>query len=413
MKTKCCLIFACIGVLTFTYCKKENDDNNDCYTEPALSDFDFAGGSAEMYQFFINNPVQYYAETGFLGLLWQYRVMQESGGVDPNLAFARMLEFFDEAAAQQAINTNQWSPQFINKMQEVLPEPMPSQWLHAILHFTGQLEQMLENNPQDPAIGQMYMMLGDGIMHAIHPDFFKAVSPIENPEFSPIYNELLCAPSENDPHTVPGMLLADPPCSKALDGSQDNDTHSFMDWTAIKTPFKTSSNGLCSTLATGLCLAKLGLGNEQVNPWQWKELSKALKSGPQGGAAMEDIAEYYKERGVDVTLAAQDQYSIITGTTRTIIEQAADALARGCDVKLVYASNDKKNGHIEFVEHIDVDPDNSIKGKVRTRSWGQAATVIFADGRFSEKSDGQSYGGGKEPFLADNGNAFFMIFCRD
>lgn len=376
--------FATIITLLYS-CVKDN--NIDGYSL-TIDDTNYNSYTLPVFQKYNSNPIAYFAEHGFIALTIQHDILLAVGH-QPRLAFKLMIDSFDVAKATNAKNTNLWAPNFINKMNEKAAEPILEQWLHAMMFFARQTHQIRLNNPSDPNLGNLYSFLGEGIRHGIKQGLITILTP---PMTSPpsynitIYNELcICE------------MFASPSCN-TKDSSENNST-AKQKWWKVENPFKTSSNGECATLSTGLCMHKLGLTDSLVDGKEWNEVSKEIQALKRGGAFNENISAYFDRLGYGVTKTSD-------------IRDAYLALNRGCDVKIVYHDGSIIRGkqHIEYITHIKLDSPSQNQGTVHTISWGDSSNVKYNNGQFSNKSDGANYG--NEDFLNKNGNSHFLIYCK-
>lgn len=150
---------------------------------------------------------------------------------------------------------------------------------------------------------------------------------------------------------------------------------------------------MCAGVAVGACLAKLGEGPATVDCEGWEDLGDDLGTDgtPDGeGAYPDDIWDRFEELGYE-------HWTAWSGPFESAAEEAEAALARGCDVFLMWPD------HLEMVTSIDVDEEDDEQATVGTLSWGDAATCTFDGGETSGASNMSKTKNGKE--------ATFEIVC--
>ncbi len=182
-------------------------------------------------------------------------------------------------------------------------------------------------------------------------------------------------------------------------------------WTDITgSPFETTHNGACGSVASGACAHKLGLLKEDVNSAEWDDLSKGIGAPADGMGAQvtgnPSIKSWFDGKGYGMTTARDKD-------GESASQEAKKALEKGCDVMLWY-KNANGSGHIEVVTAISIDANDSKKGTATTLSWGQSATTTFKSGKFSGKSDGSRYRPADQAkgWLEGEGDAELIYFCK-
>ncbi|HXR06892.1 MAG TPA: hypothetical protein VN765_06150, partial [Candidatus Acidoferrum sp.] len=187
-------------------------------------------------------------------------------------------------------------------------------------------------------------------------------------------------------------------------GSGNTNTSTHTPWGQITyPPLNVSYNAACAALATGASLAKMDPAfPKSTTPQFWNEFSMQLGASTTTiGATVDAIDAYYNTLGFS-SVQAYD------GPFESALQEAYNALARGCDVTLHYQSSDDKDAHIEMVTGINMI--NSQQGTVQTLSWGQTSSTTYTSGQWSGKEDGSKYGA-QSWLNGGSGRATFYYHC--
>lgn len=391
----------------FSGCKE--DDNTSDIADEELDPSDYTEDLTAMDEFYKQNAIAYYAEFGIPSIVGAALIMEESG-ISKTKAFDGLLEHFDLNKFQQAIQQPQWSNEFLQILNQYQGLSEEMQWVEAMMEVGIQVRDLQLNNPNDPNLGSLYMMLGDGVNFALEDGFFQEM------EFdSEVFNQDL----NDDPlfrfSCVCDMLDdEDEYENNYCDGLDDDwpEEDITFKWSELTPqnrprPEKTSKDGKCATLAAGLCLTKLNKIKDEVNEAIWLDLSEKLGAGTfrDGGVAIDKYHAYFKSQGFGVTILKD----IPNGKTAS--EQAADQLKKGCDVKVHYQTPKgvrPGKAHIEYVHSIKVDKTNPQKATVTTNHWGDTNTFTYNSGNYSERSTGNL---ATNSWLTKPGRATYWVFC--
>ncbi len=395
------IITSIIGCLVFLSCSKDENQTNDPQEEVfEIDDYNYKTDIPDMIDFYEQDPIQYYAEFGLPSITKSASILNEYGD-NPIDAFDLLLAYFSDSMAQKAINDQLWSRAFIQKMQNASGN-LAEKWTHTIIHFGNQVNQLYIQNPDDPQLDQLYKILGDGIQLVMPNEFFIDMMMIEDIslyEF-PITNDwlaLTCGCGMDDDDEIIE-------CDEEEVDTFDQEPNEVRKWSEVDEPFIPPHrfDGKCATLAAGNCLVKLKQIEDKIDIDIWKDLSKKLGAKKRGGVDRRATNAYFKSLGFGVTVAADKK-------GETAVQQAAKAMAKGCDVKLSFANKAKKKYHVEYVTDIKVDKDDPSKAVITSISWGVKSTQDVKNGKFTNKEPNKTRN--ENSWLSQEGDAIIRIFC--
>jgi hypothetical protein len=428
--------------------------------EPAPDTTDYQRDRPAMAAFYQADPVAYWGSHGVPPLVRLGGMVAELGG-DPMPVFNGLQSGFQPERLLQALQQGVFPPDVQARLQSLLNQGVPP-WealLGTFFSLVNDLDTTLRlEGPNHPAIAQIRNRLNQLIaqcfdlnalgvlapqpskpgatpvpgpgtilgMHGLDPFSSIAMNhqllsveqrPVILPDGSPgfvntfvvrsyVFSNVVASLQTNT-YSLTNVPVANPP---PLPG--DSDTSSEVRWWAISNVvWVTTYDAACAAVATGASGRKLRLLPDAVTCQQWNALSSELGATPGGiGAPQTGMAAWYNRRG----------YSCIQATDGPIESQYAEAskaLDRGCDVTLVYYSDDNTRGHVEMVTSMAKSSDDPETWRASTLSWGQPAAVTISAGRYQNKSDGAKYNqvspaGVTESFLAGSGRALLYYYCK-
>jgi hypothetical protein len=396
-KTRAVLLLLSLSVVCIPSCKdeeKSDDPTKDISsaTYEDLDESDYNANQAELAQYYNSDPIKYYAEFGFPSMAVASMMYENVGGNRLDV-FKKMMSYFDPNKAQTAINQNQWQMEFINAVQNGQGD-LGQKWLEAMIFYGLQVRSAQLNNPDDPNLGKIYQMVGDGMNFALDQSFFSdmGIQIDYDANDDPGLDWLCtCNMDDDDQYNCDGTE-PDPLDEEVLK----------LEWEKIDENFLPAHryDGKCATLASGLCLKKLGKVPAEIDEKFWLDLSKKIGAEKRGGARRTKINTYFASLGFKVT-KCEDKNG------ETAVQQADKDRNKGCDVKMVYNDPAMKKGHVEFVHNIDVDGSNPGKATVETHKWGQRVIQTYEGGKFKNRDVDEFRGG----WLSKEGPATFWTFC--
>ena len=356
---------------------------------------------AEFYQ---SDPQGYWALHGFPALSRLSNQLEDLA-INPLGAFDGISSAFDEPSFLGALETGDLPQDFIGQVNAFLDLGLSTleALLESIRLFVRELDSL---DPVEDAqrISEIHQTFATVFKVAFTPSEIETLAPEAQKEFStdPPPN----GGNSYDRHEFDSF-------SRDLDtptpGPDDNDTSTERKWTEITTVhWKTTYNASCVAQAVGPSAAKLGILKEKMTCKDWNDLSRKLGADEgEAGASQSDVAAWYRGHGYGCSRAWD-------GLFESACEEAKKALDRGCDVVMRYRSPDDTKGHQEMVTGITVDSSDDEKCTVTTLSWGQAATVTYDSGNYSDKSDGMRYRqeGEDKSYLERDGSAFLLYYCK-
>lgn len=397
------LFFSFIVVgLALAGCNKESDiapiDDGDC--PPELVQFDYDGDRGAIETFYRQNLYLYWANYGFPALSNLSRMLSELGEINDHSPFDGAAGAFSAEMFFQALDSGQLPPPVV---QEYFAMPASNPWF-AVLKSIRSYGLQIYNAASEgnPAAAQLARdELEKLTFLCFDPEMLHAMSVIGDKGFDApppaMVNIRLCC----DKNHISNMVQ-EPPAGGV---------NPRIKWTDITgSPFETTHNGACGSVASGACAHKLGLLKEDVNSAEWDDLSKGI-GAPAGGMGAQvtgnpSIKSWFDGKGYGMTTARDKD-------GESASQEAKKALEKGCDVMLWY-KNANGSGHIEVVTAISIDANDSKKGTATTLSWGQSATTTFKSGKFSGKSDGSRYRPADQAkgWLEGEGDAELIYFCK-
>lgn len=387
-------------LISITGCEK-NEDIVPPETYP-IDQTDYLADRGDIFSFYNADPIHYFGHHGIPALCRLSNLKKTIGGNYLN-AFDGLKPYFYIEGLYGSFELSLINPEFVNHLLELNSSPDFNELVQTLIFFTDKLDA---TNPDDPFVQEIYNSFTIIVEFAFNPAMFADLAI--NPQ-----KEYITPLPENTIDAIGycGMdYFTELICQTKINNEDDNNTSDNVDWDNITgVPFKTTHNGACATLATGACAEKLGILDSDVNGKEWEDLSEEIGATPgEVGAPISGINKYFEENGYGVS-------SAYDGLFESAVDEAKDALDRGCDVMIQYVSADGKSSHIEVVTGISVDSDDDEKGTISTLSWGQSATVTYDSGEYSGKSDGSRYkqSGEDKSYLQGTGTAKLIYYCPE
>ena len=369
---------------------------------------DYELGRPVQATFYAADVQSYWVHYGIPPLSRLSNLLQD-GGTDPTNAFEGLMQGFDEPTFNAALSGGLLPLEFSNHVAafEFAGQPPGVALINTFRDFVDELDTVLDQQGTNaPRVLQIYQLFADVFPQAFQTNGLAPLAPQATKQFSdPVETNINWVDIHFSDSFTTGYVASLPPFVTKPD---DTNTTSRIPWSKItnSTIWNTTYNGACAAVANGASMAKLNPGQFPAGATCqfWNDFSCLIGTGNTPlhvGAYPADVAMFYDSLGYSCIGARK-------GLFESAVEEAKAALDRGCDVTLFYEDDAGTMGHVEMVEAITVDPNNSGHATVHTLSWGSHPSVDVNAGRFSGKTDGARYGG----FLADKGKAFFRYYCK-
>lgn len=372
--------------------------------EIPLETDDDGTGRSEVAQFYERSPQHYWVHFGIPPLA-RLSDINEAAGRNPQDSFAGLNRGFDARRFHTAFQGGLLAAEFTKRLTFFLESGQGTNEAvnSSFRFFVTELDSVYEaQGTNAPRIEQIFGMFNGVFSNSYNVANLAVIAPLPEKQGQfPATTNLGWV----DLHGSDAFTLQVPPLPPNL---ADTDTSSRIRWKDIRDAnWNTTYNGACAAVATGASLAKLAPEKFPASTTCqfWNEFSRGIgNQAGSVGATANGMANYYATLGYQCVTAKD-------GVLETAVEEADKAWKRGCDVTLHYLSADGKEAHIEMVELIVLDPNNSQRATVHTLSWGQHESVTYDNGTWSGKSDGNRYG--SENYLQDSGKATFYYYCKE
>jgi len=351
-------------------------------------------------QYYSQDPQTYWAQFG-LPSLSRLGNLQTSLGGNPTNAFAGVMTAFAPLKFGNALQAGQLPVDFSNVVYSSIQSGNGTNLgvVNGFCSLVSNLDSFIVNSNTSAALG-VYQEFNTVYTLSFQTNQLTGFAPGTNKpyKFLPVTNNINWV----DVHGDYTFTSHQPPFNGPGSGNTNTSTHT--PWGQITyPPLNVSYNAACAALATGASLAKMDPAfPKSTTPQFWNEFSMQLGASTTTiGATVDAIDAYYNTLGFS-SVQAYD------GPFESALQEAYNALARGCDVTLEYLSADGKDAHIEMVTAINMM--NSQQGTVQTLSWGQTSSTTYTSGQWSGKEDGSRYG--SQSWLnGGSGRATFYYHC--
>lgn len=366
---------------------------------------------AATHDYYQADVVGYWARHG-LPALARLADIRERYGLDPRAAFAETEAYLDGAQLSFMAEMGQLSPALEARffaaggaapgavMEDVVMTMIRDIVLDGDAATPAAPPNANPNNPSTPLLLELYPIAYPGLGAAFAPAASKECSQtaaplLDNAGF--LQCQLGCSPADAE---LPGCSGVQTTGVDA--GPDDNDTtKNVTTWDNVTgVLWHTTYNPSCVGQGLGQCLAKLGELPQQVTCEAWNDFGQSVGTKAGGsGATPDDQNAYLEGLGYCVSTAYD-------GLSESACEEAKAALnRRGCDVIFDWPD------HQEMVTGIDIDANDDEKCIAHTSSWGSPATVQYASGKASYKSDKSRYPASAKAFQNDV-PAGMRIICK-
>jgi hypothetical protein len=358
-------------------------------TTCAVYELDTLPSRGEMHSFYQQSPLTYWVHHGMPPLVRRMGFLLDYGeppSAAQDAVFGFLQPLLDMPSLQSYLQSGPPEAPFFADLLGPPPAP-PLLFFHRVIAFIVNAVHMFDTQ-NVPAHLDSYRLL---ITHSF-PSLLEQAPPAPSKDCANDESTLLAV--------VDGTIgrLERPP---RPDDNNPDPAKRFK-WTNITgVMWDTTYNPSCVGQAYGPCLRKLGAAGlrDDVDCPGWNDFGRTIGSVPgQPGATPRNIEASMRALG----FACSTAYD---GLFESACEEIKKALARGCDATFYWPV------HVEMILDVHIDPNDSTKCTVVTSSWGRRATVVYKDGKASDKSDRNRYGDADRTF-PNGARARMVYYCK-